>query len=120
MSAPTGNLETNLAKARDFLERFRGAPLGHFIAGKAESGASREIFDNVSPVDARVINQVISGDEQDVNAAATAAEAAFPPGAQRPVTSGARSFTVSPTRSKHVARKSRSWSAWIPGRRCVS
>jgi 5-carboxymethyl-2-hydroxymuconic-semialdehyde dehydrogenase len=78
MSAPTGNLETNLAKARDFLERFRGAPLGHFIAGKAESGASREIFDNVSPVDARVINQVISGDEQDVNAAATAAEAAFP------------------------------------------
>lgn len=78
MSAPNGNLETNLARAGDFLERFRGAPLGHFIAGKAESGASREIFDNVSPVDARVINQVISGDEQDVNAAATAAEAAFP------------------------------------------
>jgi len=78
MSAPSGNLETNLTKARDFLERFRGAPLGHFIAGKAERGASREIFDNVSPVDARVINQVISGDEQDVHAAATAAEAAFP------------------------------------------
>ena len=81
MSAPTtggGNLETNLAKAKGFLERFRAAPLGHFIAGKAESGAGREVFDNVSPVDGRVINQVISGDEQDVNAAATAAEAAFP------------------------------------------
>jgi 5-carboxymethyl-2-hydroxymuconic-semialdehyde dehydrogenase len=78
MSAPAGNLETNLAKAKGFLERFRGAPLGHFIAGRAASGASREIFDNVSPVDARVINQVISGDEQDVHAAATAAEAAFP------------------------------------------
>ena len=52
--------------------------MGHFIAGKAESGAGREVFDNVSPVDARVINQVISGDEQDVNAAAAAAEAAFP------------------------------------------
>src|ERR1700728_4212762 len=83
MSAPTtggggGNLETNLARAKGYLERFRGAPLGHFIAGKAESGAGREVFDNVSPVDARVINQVISGDEQDVSAAATAAEAAFP------------------------------------------
>jgi 5-carboxymethyl-2-hydroxymuconic-semialdehyde dehydrogenase len=81
VSAPTGgggNLETNLAKAKGFLERFRGAPLGHCIAGKAVSGAGREVFDNVSPVDARVINQVISGDEQDVNAAATAAEAAFP------------------------------------------
>ena len=79
MAAPTGgNLETNLARAKGYLERFRAAPLGHFIAGKAESGAGREIFDNVSPVDARVINQVICGDEQDVNAAATAAEAAFP------------------------------------------
>jgi 5-carboxymethyl-2-hydroxymuconic-semialdehyde dehydrogenase len=83
MSAPTGhleinNIETNLRKAQGFLERFRGAPLGHFIAGKAESGAAREIFDNVSPVDGRVINQVVCGDEQDVNAAALAAEAAFP------------------------------------------
>jgi len=78
VSAPTGNLETNLAKAKGFLERFRGAPLGHFIAGKAVSGASREVFDNVSPVDGRVINQVVSGDEQDVDAAATAAQAAFP------------------------------------------
>jgi 5-carboxymethyl-2-hydroxymuconic-semialdehyde dehydrogenase len=78
MSPPAGNLETHLAKANGFLERFRRAPLGHFIAGKAENGASRDVFDNVSPVDARVINQVISGDEQDVNAAATAAAAAFP------------------------------------------
>jgi 5-carboxymethyl-2-hydroxymuconic-semialdehyde dehydrogenase len=78
VSAPTGNLETNLAKAKGFLERFRAAPLGHFIAGKAVGGASREVFDNVSPVDGRVINQVVSGDEQDVDAAATAAQAAFP------------------------------------------
>ena len=78
MAAPAGNLETNLARAKGFLERFRGAPLGHFIAGKAETGAGREVFDNVSPVDGRVINQVFSGDEQDVHAAATAAKAAFP------------------------------------------
>ena len=75
---PAGNLETNLGKAKEFLERFRGAPLGHFIGGKADAGSGREVFDNISPVDARVINQVISGDEQDVHAAATAAEAAFP------------------------------------------
>jgi 5-carboxymethyl-2-hydroxymuconic-semialdehyde dehydrogenase len=78
MSAPSGNLESNLVKAKSYLERFRGTPLGHFIAGKAYAGAGRELFDNVSPVDARVINQVISGDEQDVHAAATAAAAAFP------------------------------------------
>jgi 5-carboxymethyl-2-hydroxymuconic-semialdehyde dehydrogenase len=78
VSAPTGDLETNLAKAKGFLERFRAAPLGHFIAGKAVGGARREIFDNVSPVDGRVINQVVCGDEQDVDAAATAAQAAFP------------------------------------------
>jgi 5-carboxymethyl-2-hydroxymuconic-semialdehyde dehydrogenase len=79
VSAPTGgNLETNLAKAKGFLERFRAAPLGHFIAGKAAAGASREVFDNVSPVDGRVTNQVVCGDEQDVDAAATAAQAAFP------------------------------------------
>ena len=41
MSAPTGNLETNLAKAQGYLERFRGAPLGHFIAGKAERGVAK-------------------------------------------------------------------------------
>ena len=72
------NIETNLGKAKGFLERFRAVPLGHFIAGKAEAGSSREVFDNISPVDARVINQVISGDERDVHAAATAADAAFP------------------------------------------
>ncbi|HVW71417.1 MAG TPA: 5-carboxymethyl-2-hydroxymuconate semialdehyde dehydrogenase [Steroidobacteraceae bacterium] len=78
MGATTGNLETNLTRAKGYLERFRNAPLGHFIAGKAEPGAARDVFDNVSPVDGRVLNQVISGDEQDVHAAASAAEAAFP------------------------------------------
>jgi 5-carboxymethyl-2-hydroxymuconic-semialdehyde dehydrogenase len=77
VSAPAGNFETNLAKAKGFLERFHAAPLGHFIGGKAVSGASLEVFDNVSPVDGRVINQVVSGDERDVDAAATAAQAAF-------------------------------------------
>lgn len=71
-------LESNLAKAAALLERFRAQPLGHFIAGRRERGSSRELLDNLSPVDGTVINQVVSGDEQDVHAAATAAEAALP------------------------------------------
>jgi len=70
--------ESNLGKASVFLERFRAEPLGHFIAGRPERGFSRSYFDNLSPVDGRVINQVASGDERDVQAAAVAAEAAFP------------------------------------------
>jgi 5-carboxymethyl-2-hydroxymuconic-semialdehyde dehydrogenase len=68
----------SIEKAKALLERFRSAPLGHFIGGKAEQGAGNQVFDNICPVDGSVINQVISGDEQDVNAAATAAAAAFP------------------------------------------
>jgi 5-carboxymethyl-2-hydroxymuconic-semialdehyde dehydrogenase len=73
-----GHLETHLTKAAGYLDHFRSEPLGHFIAGRPERGSSREVFDNVSPVDGRVINQVVSGDERDVDAAATAAAAAFP------------------------------------------
>jgi 5-carboxymethyl-2-hydroxymuconic-semialdehyde dehydrogenase len=71
-------LEANLARAAGLLERFRGEPLGHFIAGRRERGSGRELLDNLSPADGRVINQLVSGDERDVHAAATAAEAAFP------------------------------------------
>jgi 5-carboxymethyl-2-hydroxymuconic-semialdehyde dehydrogenase len=71
-------LESNLAKASACLERFRAEPLGHFIAGRHERGSSRDFLDNLSPVDGRLINQVVSGDECDVHAAATAAAAAFP------------------------------------------
>src|SRR5215469_3035838 len=71
-------LDSNLTKASTYLERFRSEPLGHFIAGRRERGSSRELIDNLSPVDGRVINQLASGDERDVDAAASAAEAAFP------------------------------------------
>ena len=68
----------NVARAAGYLKRFRDAPLGHFIAGKPHRGASGEIFDNICPVDGSVLNQVVSGDEHDVHAAAAAACAAFP------------------------------------------
>ena len=77
MSA-AGTLEENLRKAQGHLARWRDQPLGHFIAGRAERGQSQEIFDNLSPVDGRVLNRVVAGDERDVDAAATAAQKAFP------------------------------------------
>jgi 5-carboxymethyl-2-hydroxymuconic-semialdehyde dehydrogenase len=71
-------LEANIQKANSYLARWRTAPLGHFISGRSERGSSRDVFDNVSPVDGSVLNQVSSGNEQDVDAAATAAQRAFP------------------------------------------
>jgi 5-carboxymethyl-2-hydroxymuconic-semialdehyde dehydrogenase len=70
-------LRANLEKAARCLERFRGAPLGHFIEGRPERGTSGHVFDDVCPVDGSVLCQVVSGNEQDVDAAARAAKAAF-------------------------------------------
>jgi 5-carboxymethyl-2-hydroxymuconic-semialdehyde dehydrogenase len=72
------SLAATIEQASVYLRRFRDAPLGHFIAGKPERGASRDLFDNISPVDGRVLGQVVAGNEQDVNAAANAAKGAFP------------------------------------------
>jgi 5-carboxymethyl-2-hydroxymuconic-semialdehyde dehydrogenase len=71
-------LTANITRAENYLERFRDRPLGHFIAGRSESGASEECFDNLCPVDGRVINRVVNGDAHDVDKAARAARAAFP------------------------------------------
>ncbi|MFL6601210.1 MAG: 5-carboxymethyl-2-hydroxymuconate semialdehyde dehydrogenase [Steroidobacteraceae bacterium] len=72
------SLEANIHKANGYLARWRDTPLGHFIAGRAEAGSSRDVFDNISPVDGSVLNQVVSGSERDVDAAAIAAQRAFP------------------------------------------
>ena len=74
----TSPLEANIQKADGYLARWRTAPLGHFIAGRAERGSSRDLFDNISPVDGGVLNQVYSANEADVDAAASAARKAFP------------------------------------------
>ena len=71
-------LESNIQKANACLARWREAPLGHFIAGRAERGSGRELFDNVCPIDGSILNKVMSGNEQDVHSAATAALQAFP------------------------------------------
>ena len=77
-AAPAASLAANLAKAAVFLQRFQGAPLGHFIGGRPVPGSGSEVFDNLSPVDGSVLNRVSGADEADVHAAATAARDAFP------------------------------------------
>ena len=84
----SGACKTNQTKAGEYLERFRGSVLGHFIAGEAVSGGSGASFENSTPIDNSPINRVAAGDADDVDRAARAARAAFRdwramPGARR-------------------------------------
>jgi 5-carboxymethyl-2-hydroxymuconic-semialdehyde dehydrogenase len=76
--AATGTLEENLATAHAELRRFAAEPLSHLIDGAATPSISGETFENRSPVDGMLLGSVASGDAPDVDAAATAAAAAFP------------------------------------------
>ncbi|MGH8258467.1 MAG: 5-carboxymethyl-2-hydroxymuconate semialdehyde dehydrogenase [Steroidobacteraceae bacterium] len=76
-SALQSNLRSNLEKAARGLERFSGAPLGHFIEGRHERGTGTQLLDDLSPVDGSVLCRIVSGNEHDVDAAARAAHAAF-------------------------------------------
>jgi 5-carboxymethyl-2-hydroxymuconic-semialdehyde dehydrogenase len=75
---PAEAMAANIAKADRYLSRFRETTLGHFIAGRAEAGRGKNSFENLSPVDGRSLGRVAAGDEHDVHAAASAAQAAFP------------------------------------------
>jgi 5-carboxymethyl-2-hydroxymuconic-semialdehyde dehydrogenase len=81
-------LESNLAKAERYFERFRHEPVLHFIDGVAKPAASGRTFETRSPIDNRVLASVAEGDAADVHEAASAAQRAFPlwrdlPGGQR-------------------------------------
>lgn len=71
-------LDNNLTELAQHLARFRDHTLGHFIDGRADGGRSGRDFDNLTPIDNSVIGRVAAGDAADVDAAATAAAAAFP------------------------------------------
>ncbi len=74
----TQALQENLDKLHPLLARFRGAVLGHFIAGKWCQSESGERFVNLTPIDNQPINQVTAGNAADVDRAARAAAEAFP------------------------------------------
>lgn len=78
MAATGGNFQDNQQRATALLERFTTRRLGHFINGEQVAGLADKTFTNYAPEDNRSLGEVAAGDARDVDAAATAARAAFP------------------------------------------
>ncbi|HEY7670620.1 MAG TPA: 5-carboxymethyl-2-hydroxymuconate semialdehyde dehydrogenase [Gammaproteobacteria bacterium] len=74
----SGRAQENIGKARQHLERFAAAPLGHYIDGALRPGASAETFENRTPIDDSLLGRISAGNAADVDAAARSAERAFP------------------------------------------
>ncbi len=70
------DLASNLERAAEYVKPYRGKPLGHRIGAEPTPG-SGDVFDNITPIDGSVLNQVRAGTEEDVAAAAAAATEAF-------------------------------------------
>jgi 5-carboxymethyl-2-hydroxymuconic-semialdehyde dehydrogenase len=71
-------LNRNVERARGALARFAAAPLAHHIDGRNDPGRSGKHFENHCPVDDSLLGKVAAGDTADIDAAARAAERAFP------------------------------------------
>ncbi|WP_377193910.1 5-carboxymethyl-2-hydroxymuconate semialdehyde dehydrogenase [Ruegeria meonggei] len=69
-------LDTNTEKLTGFLARFKDTGIKNRIAGEDYDGAAG-VFQSISPVDKSVICDVAHGTADDMDAAATAAHAAF-------------------------------------------
>jgi 5-carboxymethyl-2-hydroxymuconic-semialdehyde dehydrogenase len=77
MAAPAGTLSDNLALIEPLLAPLRAHALGHFISG-SEVFAGSGRFVNTTPIDNSPIGEVWAGGAAQVDAAARAAESAFP------------------------------------------
>lgn len=78
--------EQNKSRAKQYLARFKDAPVGHFIGG--EFYTNDETFTNHTPVDNSAIGEISKGSLTDIDKACEAAKNAFVkwrdmPGAQR-------------------------------------
>jgi 5-carboxymethyl-2-hydroxymuconic-semialdehyde dehydrogenase len=69
--------ETNLARAKQYLARFKENPTGHYINGEFTLGSEGKTYDNVTPTDNSSLGSVVEGSVADVDAACEAAAAAF-------------------------------------------
>ncbi|HEY8268505.1 MAG TPA: 5-carboxymethyl-2-hydroxymuconate semialdehyde dehydrogenase [Xanthobacteraceae bacterium] len=67
----------NQQRAEAYLARFKSGPVPHWIDGKADAG-SGHTFDDLSPVDGRVLAKIARGQAADIDRAAKAAARAFP------------------------------------------
>ena len=73
----SNELKNNLTALETTLNRFRQAPLQHFIGGKPCPSDSGATFENFTPVDNSLIGEVASGNANDIDKACAAAEDAF-------------------------------------------
>ena len=78
----------NQQRARDYLQRFKQQPVGHYIAGQWCATEGAELFANINPADNSPMGKVVAGTPEDMDRACTAAAEAFPewaalPGARR-------------------------------------
>ena len=68
----------NVKEAENYLARFKGKVLGHFINGKHSPGTSDKVMDNISPIDGSIINTISAGSIEEIDLAVQAARDAFP------------------------------------------
>ncbi|GAA6152889.1 5-carboxymethyl-2-hydroxymuconate semialdehyde dehydrogenase [Pseudoteredinibacter isoporae] len=74
MSSFSHNKET----AEHYLQRFLQSTTGHFINGQMVANGNAETYDNLSPINNESLGRVVAGRVEDMDAACTAAEDAFP------------------------------------------
>lgn len=74
----TSECEQNIAQLRQLLARYKESGIGHVIAGQKRNSISNATFINTSPIDGSAICTIAKGDAQDIDAAAQAAQDAFP------------------------------------------
>ena len=79
-------LNTNIAKLNDYLERFSQGGIQNLIGGESMSAISGKTFETISPTDKSVICKVAQGSVADIDAAAQAAKDAFPAWRDMPAT----------------------------------
>lgn len=71
------SLKKNTTIVKKHLKSLKKSGVKNFIGGKWQAAASKQTFDNHSPIDNSLICQVASGDAKDIDKAAKAAMKAF-------------------------------------------
>ena len=70
-------LDKTIARAEEFLKRFRDKPVAHLIDGKPDAG-NGATFETHSPIDNTVIAKVARGGAAEIDRAAKAADEGLP------------------------------------------
>jgi len=82
--SPDNTYADNEARARNYLARFKQAPIGHFIDGNWVSPKEQQTFTNLDPATNASLGEVVAGTAADMDSACEAAAAAFPAWASMP------------------------------------